>query len=323
MNLAHKHEPPQAEVVQFPKQERQPMSKDKFDKGYVMSSRLYRNEVEPFLSDAAVRVYMRLENYLNGFNKKTDFVSYSQLQGNKKLDGSRQLSRPTVSKGIKELLEHGVISILETNMRLGNKFQINEVSLVEQFRNKTSVETKLVQKLNHSSVETKLLTSVETKHSIDIIYRYLNIDKSIYVHFANAPLVANLLTFKKRKKIADAQNIQKQFDLFWSAYPLKKNRKGAEAKFKAIDFKKTPFDQIMASLEKHKMSFDWTKDEGKYIPHPTTWINGERWNDEVRQQSFVKPQLQKQSRDDAWAEYYRNRENKKPQFVDVQGVTHD
>lgn len=322
MNLAHKHELPQAEVVQFPKQERQPMSKDKFDKGYVMVSRLYLNEVRPFLSRAAKDVYEELNSRITGFNKSTDFVSYSQLQGGK-LEGSNKLGRASVSSGLKELIDLGVITIISENKKKGNEYQINEVSLVERFRNKTSSETKLVQLVNQDSSASELLGSSATEHTIDIIYRYLNIDKSIYVHFANAPLVANLLTFKKRKKIADAQNIQKQFDLFWSAYPLKKNRKGAEAKFKAIDFKKNSFDQIMASLEKHKMSFDWTKDEGKYIPHPTTWINGERWNDEVRQQSFVKPQLQKQSRDDAWAEYYRNRENKKPQFVDVQGVTHD
>lgn len=322
MNLAHKHELPQAEVVQFPKQERQPMSKDKFDKGYVMVSRLYLNEVRPFLSRAAKDVYEELNSRITGFNKSTDFVSYSQLQGGK-LEGSNKLGRASVSSGLKELIDLGVITIISENKKKGNEYQINEVSLVERFRNKTSSETKLVQLVNQDSSASELLGSSATEHTIDIIYRYLNIDKSIYVHFANAPLVANLLTFKKRKKIADAQNIQKQFDLFWSAYPLKKNRKGAEAKFKAIDFKKNSFDQIMASLEKHKMSFDWTKDEGKYIPHPTTWINGERWNDEVRQQSFVKPQLQKQSRDDAWAEYYRNRENKNPQFVDVQGVTHD
>ncbi|ENV07770.1 hypothetical protein F966_03627 [Acinetobacter higginsii] len=101
-NLAHKHDSLQAEVVKFPRRERQAMS-EKFDKGYVMSSRLYRNEVEPFLSDAASRVYARLENHLTGFNKESDFISYSQLQGDKKLIGSRILSRATVAKAPKPI----------------------------------------------------------------------------------------------------------------------------------------------------------------------------------------------------------------------------
>lgn len=50
-------------------------------KANVMSSRLYRKEVWPFLSDAARNVYAELENRINGHNKESDFVSYSQLQG--------------------------------------------------------------------------------------------------------------------------------------------------------------------------------------------------------------------------------------------------
>lgn len=283
---------------------------DKFDKGYVMSSRLYRNEVEPFLSDAAARVYGRIESKLTGFIKETDYISYSQLQGNKKLIGSRQLSRPTVSKAIKELVDYGVISVLDTNMRLGNKFKINEVSLVERFRNKTSVETKLVQKVNQSSLESKPLTSVETKHTIDTIYRYLIIDKSIYVHFANAPLFANYLTYPIRKKSAEAKakanRLDEQFNLFWSSYPLKKNKKGSEAKFKAINFKKHSFDSIMHSLEKHKASFDWQKDGGKYIPHPSTWINQERWNDEIKTYPQNNAGGYQQPEQGAWGEYWQN-----------------
>ena len=96
-------------VINFPKQQApQPkqeagksMYSDKFVQGYVMSSRLYRKEVWPFLSDAARNVYAELENRINGHNKESDFVSYSQLQGGE-LEGSRQLGRKTVSFGIKE-----------------------------------------------------------------------------------------------------------------------------------------------------------------------------------------------------------------------------
>ncbi|MCF9035295.1 replication protein [Acinetobacter nectaris] len=305
-----------AEILKFPKGQQGQKMADKFDKGYVMSSRLYRNEVEPFLSDAAARVYSRIESKLTGFNKETDYISYSQLQGNKNLVGSRTLSRPTVAKAIKELVNYGVISIIDKNMRLGNKFKINEVSLVEQFRNETSSGNKLVQKVNQASLESKPLTSLETKHTIDIIYRYLIIDKSIYVHLQNAPLIARYFTYPVRKKQAEekskaetAKRLDDQFNSFWSAYPNKKNKKTAEAKFKAINFKKHSFDFIMQSLEKHKASFDWQKENGKYIPHPTTWINGERWGDEITSypstanQHNRQPQpVQSRNVNDAWGE---------------------
>ena len=76
MSAVKKHED---NIVQFNKGKKMA---DKFEKGYVMSSRLYRYEVRPFLSDAAKNVYAELEDRINGFKDKiTDHVSYSQLQG--------------------------------------------------------------------------------------------------------------------------------------------------------------------------------------------------------------------------------------------------
>jgi hypothetical protein len=37
----------------------------------------------------------------------------------------------------------------------------------------------------------------------------------------------------------------------------------------------------MQAMEKHKGSEQWSKDGGIFIPYPATWLNQERWNDEV------------------------------------------
>lgn len=146
MTALPKHED---NIVQFNKGKKMA---DKFEKGYVMSSQLYRKEVYPFLSDAARHVYFELENKINGFQKDSDFVSYSQLQGNPEFDGARTVSRMTVAKGIKELANHGVITILATNPKLGNKYQINEVSLVgKQYTKITSTRSVPVHVVDQSS----------------------------------------------------------------------------------------------------------------------------------------------------------------------------
>lgn len=161
-NLAHKHDSPQGEVISFPKQERQAMS-EKFSQGYVQSSQLYRKEVYPFLSDAARHVYFELENRINGFQKDSDFVSYSQLQGNAELEGARVVARASISKGLKELIEHGVITVLATGKK-GNKYQINEVSLLgKQYIKKTSSPTELVHVVDQSS----LPSSPQLVHVVD------------------------------------------------------------------------------------------------------------------------------------------------------------
>ena len=73
-----------------------------------------------------------------------------------------------------------------------------------------------------------------------------------------------------------------RFDTWYTAYPNKVGRKRAEQAFAKIDWRKVDFDAVMAALENHKQSDQWTKDGGKFIPHPATWLNGERWNDELK-----------------------------------------
>ena len=133
-----------------------------------------------------------------------------------------------------------------------------------------------------------------------------NIKESIYVRNAHdqdkndqilvdQKLEAERLEKQKSEQEAKAQSeakaeaksifekqVSKNFELFWSVYPNKKSKKEAEVKFKRIDFKKHTFESIMSSLKKQKQSQDWIKNGGQYVPMPTTWINQERWADEVQ-----------------------------------------
>lgn len=68
------------------------------------------------------------------------------------------------------------------------------------------------------------------------------------------------------------------FDRFWRAYPRKTDKKKARAAFAKV---KVPVETLLAALEVQKKSAQWVKDGGAYIPHPTTWLNGERWEDEA------------------------------------------
>lgn len=126
-----------AQVIPFqkppqPKQEAgKSMYSDKFVQGYVMSSRLYRKEVWPFLSDAARNVYAELENRINGHNKESDFVSWTQLQGGD-IKNSRKMSLSTVKVGLAMLLANKVVSIIATGKQGIKKYRLNEISLVDK-----------------------------------------------------------------------------------------------------------------------------------------------------------------------------------------------
>lgn len=172
-----------AQVIPFqkppqPKQEAgKSMYSDKFVQGYVMSSRLYRKEVWPFLSDAARNVYAELENRINGHNKESDFVSYSQLQGGD-LEGSRQLGRKTVSAGLKELVKYGVITVIAKGKQGAKSYRLNEVSLKDRFTKGTSSPITPVQLVHQSSSLTTPVTSVASEHTIDSSIDSLEIKKN-------------------------------------------------------------------------------------------------------------------------------------------------
>lgn len=146
------------------------MYSDKFDQGYVMSSRLYRKEVWPFISDAARNVYAELENRINGHNKESDFVSYSQLQGGD-LPGARKLSSKTVTNGIKELLKLGVISVIASGKQGVKRYQLNEISLTDHFTKESALPSKerkestLPSDADHFTKEGE--TTSPSKHTID------------------------------------------------------------------------------------------------------------------------------------------------------------
>jgi len=70
------------------------------------------------------------------------------------------------------------------------------------------------------------------------------------------------------------------FTRFWEAYPKKKDKTKARKAFEKA-LKQTDLDTMLQALEAQKRSPDWQRDGGQYIPLPTTWLNGCRWEDET------------------------------------------
>ena len=64
------------------------------------------------------------------------------------------------------------------------------------------------------------------------------------------------------------------FEVFWKSYPRKIGKGAAKRKW---DTKKPPIDQVLKSIDHQKK--EWT--DPQFIPHPTTWLNQDRWEDEI------------------------------------------
>ena len=70
------------------------------------------------------------------------------------------------------------------------------------------------------------------------------------------------------------------FARFWAEYPRKSNKPGAAKAFARIAPDEGLLLCMLGAIRKQKSTPQWTKDNGQYIPHPATWLNQERWNDE-------------------------------------------
>jgi uncharacterized protein YdaU (DUF1376 family) len=68
---------------------------------------------------------------------------------------------------------------------------------------------------------------------------------------------------------------------FWSQYPRKVAKPEAVKAWVKLKPDADLADAIMAGLRKAKASRDWLKDDGQYIPHPSTWLNQRRWEDQL------------------------------------------
>ncbi len=79
------------------------------------------------------------------------------------------------------------------------------------------------------------------------------------------------------RKKDPGQHYAPEFEIFWKVYPRKV---GKEAAYKAWGKLKPPIEACLSTLEWQKESRDWLKDGGEYIPHPATWLNQKRWQDE-------------------------------------------
>lgn len=78
------------------------------------------------------------------------------------------------------------------------------------------------------------------------------------------------------------------FNRFWQEYP-KKLGKGDALKAWKTGKCDQHIEEIMLSLQKHKRWHDWTKEGGRYIPHPATWLRRLGWENDLEVRGLETP----------------------------------
>jgi len=100
-----------------------------------------------------------------------------------------------------------------------------------------------------------------------------------YIHIEPKPKETN-----KNKSICSSHDeLLIHFDRFWATYPRKVSKSVAKQVWikKKLDNKA---DIIIADVEKRKVTCGadcWLNERKTFIPHPATYLNQERWEDEI------------------------------------------
>lgn len=81
------------------------------------------------------------------------------------------------------------------------------------------------------------------------------------------------------------------FQRFWMHYPRRVGKKAAQKAWEALRPDESTQQDILDALAWQSLTPDWQKDGGRFIPHPATYLRGERWTDE-------RPQMLREDRHD-------------------------
>lgn len=82
--------------------------------------------------------------------------------------------------------------------------------------------------------------------------------------------------FKTAKKSVDIDNL---FEKFWTAYPRRADKVRARTAFSHLRPDATLLEDMLCGIQRAKASAQWQSEGGKYIPLPSTWLRGRRWED--------------------------------------------
>lgn len=178
------------------------------------------------------------------------------------------VSRPSVIKGIKKLEELNIIQVARTKRKNGRQM-VNGYWLVNKRHWKDRVNDV------YSAGRVNVSTSAE---STTVQNRVNDVDCKETQRQPNTKR-----TIPSSPKVMEYAS---DFLGFWEKYPRKF---GKGAAWKAWQKAKLPpIPELMEILESHTRSPQWLRDNGQFIPYPSTWLNGRRWEDEVEEPLQVK-----------------------------------
>ncbi|HOX22260.1 MAG TPA: hypothetical protein PLL10_02255 [Elusimicrobiales bacterium] len=101
---------------------------------------------------------------------------------------------------------------------------------------------------------------------------------------SSAAAAPDALSAGKNPTLAGKTPYPQEFETFWQAYPRKVGKAAALKRWKT---QKPPLTEVLKALELQRACGQWQ--DISLIPHPETWINKRRWEDDPAAYAPAKP----------------------------------
>jgi len=202
------------------------------------------------ISDSARHLWHALMHVANRAGWITEFTVAISV-----LEAKTGMSRSAVYRARNELKTCGRIQFKNRTGNLCSEYQLNPIAFQYDTQSGTQTEHKAKREPN-------------TKRNTNATHRGI-IKGTTYPTDTPYP------------KTNTKTNTSCSFAAFWSAYPRKEGKGKAEDAFGKLIVTDDLLATMLKSIDAAKQSDQWRKDGGQYIPHPSTWLNQRRWEDEV------------------------------------------
>lgn len=164
--------------------------------------------------------------------------------GRFKLSEALELSEQSVRTCLANLHELGMITSKSTN-----KYTVYTIVNYGQYQD---IDDSINQQINQQSTSSQPTTNQQLTTIKDI----------------------NTLSIKKETTLSEYSD---EFKQFWAAYPNKTGKGGAYQSWKK---QKPKIELVISALSWQSKTEAWTKENGRFCPMATTYLNQRRWEDE-------------------------------------------
>ncbi|MCM1276021.1 MAG: hypothetical protein NC299_11780 [Lachnospiraceae bacterium] len=243
------------------------------------------------------------------YNDNTALLLYVRLRYEAKYKpcdvGDVHLERGQLMTSIREIAETNGVSIRHTRTALERLEKTHKIAI--KSTSKYSIITLIDYDCDSESDTQSDTLTTHQRHT----ERHTN--DTLTTHQRHTNDTASLLTTNSKQ--ADKQtnahargggvlsaDLKSSFDRFWAAYPKKTSKQNALKAWQRLQPDEDLTNLILSSLERHKKTEQWTKDNGQFIPYPASWLNGRRWEDVMTVDNSGNAPPPSEKTDEQWLE---------------------